>query len=274
MKNKILSTYCKNEEFALFYLGQMGFIVKHREKYLLIDGYLSDYVDTHCSNALVKWERSYPAPISPKALDFIDAVFCTHAHFDHADPETIGGLLSVNQKAIFYVGGALLNTLLSYGVPRARIVVLPENSTVTLWEDVSVRAIPAAHETLLRDENGNALTVGFRFTLGENSLFHAGDGCPYEGLSSLIGKTDIVILPINGRDAHRTQVLDIIGCFHPEEAVSLSKSIGARLTVPAHFDLYRVNGADPDYFASCHDSIYPEGAYHIFAPGDELILPC
>jgi len=63
MKNKILSTYCKNEEFALFYLGQMGFIVKHREKYLLIDGYLSDYVDTHCSNALVKWERSYPAPI-------------------------------------------------------------------------------------------------------------------------------------------------------------------------------------------------------------------
>ena len=72
MKEKVLSTKLANGQIALFYLGQVGFLVKYEEKYLLIDGYLSDYVDRNCCSELVKWVRKYPAPIKAEELDFVD----------------------------------------------------------------------------------------------------------------------------------------------------------------------------------------------------------
>ena len=53
LKEKILNTKLADGQIACFYLGQVGFIVKYNEKYTLIDGYLSDYVDKNCCSELV-----------------------------------------------------------------------------------------------------------------------------------------------------------------------------------------------------------------------------
>lgn len=82
-------------------IGQVGFIIKYQNTYTMIDGYLSDYVDKNCSSDLVRWERLYPTPIQAENLDFLDFIFCTHAHFDHADPWTLRKIAEVNHKAIF-----------------------------------------------------------------------------------------------------------------------------------------------------------------------------
>ena len=98
-KRTFLDAKLEERQVALFYLGQEGFLIKHHDTYLLIDPYLSDYVDQNCCSDNVKWVRRYPAPISAEEFDFVDYVLCTHAHYDHADPYTLSAIASVNTKA-------------------------------------------------------------------------------------------------------------------------------------------------------------------------------
>ena len=254
-KHFFIDTELSQNQIGLFYLGQVGFIIKHNEKYILIDGYLSDYVDKNCCSENVKWIRNYPAPISASELDFVDYVFCTHAHFDHADPWTLSEIARVNKKAKFIVSLAIKDVIRKYGIA----------------DDISVTAIPAAHEELHMDENRNYSEVGFIFELGETKLFHGGDGCPYEGLEQRLNGCNILILPVNGRDYFRTQVLDIIGCFDSTEAAILAKNCGADLLIPTHIDLYDVNRINPAEFVDKLYAVNPYQKFHMFAPGERYI---
>lgn len=271
MKNKILNTKLLPEQIGIFYIGQVGFIIKYKEKYIMIDGYLTDYVDRNCSSENVKWIRRYDAPIKAEELDFIDYVFCTHSHFDHADPDTISALLKVNKKAKFYVPQAIVDIIESYGVERDRISGMQDGEEKELCDSISVMALKAAHEIFHTDKNGYYKEMGFKFKFNNISLFHAGDGCPYEGLEEKIKNCDILMLPINGRDYYRTKVLDIIGCFDSREAIILSKNVGAKLLIPTHFDLYDVNCVNPAYFVDELQKLNKMQAFHIFVPGEGYI---
>lgn len=271
MKKKILGTKLAKGQIALFYLGQVGFIVKYEEKYLLVDGYLSDYVDQNCCSELVKWVRKYPAPIKAEELDFVDYVLCTHPHFDHADPDTLSKLARVNTKAKYVVSAANVSLLTGYGVKDTDILGLRANKEAVLEQGIAVTAIPAAHEELHTDENGDFVEVGFRIALGDTVLFHAGDGCPYEGLAACVKGADVLMLPINGRDHYRTKVCDIIGCFDSREAVLFAKEVGAKLLIPTHFDLYDVNGVNPAHFVDTLKTLSFDQCFHIFAPGERYI---
>ena len=90
MNQKILNTKLLPDQIALFYLGQVGFIVKWQNKYLLIDAYLSDYVDKNCCSENVKWIRKYPTPITAEELDFIDYVLTAFS----AEPHSIVSIIN------------------------------------------------------------------------------------------------------------------------------------------------------------------------------------
>ena len=88
LKAEILRSNPGAGQAAVFYLGQETILIKVSGKYIVFDPYLTDYVDRNFSNDVVTWKRNYPAPIAPEELDFIDYVFCSHAHGDHTDPES------------------------------------------------------------------------------------------------------------------------------------------------------------------------------------------
>lgn len=271
-KKFFIQTSLTENQIGIFYLGQVGFIIKYKNKYVLIDGYLSDYVDKNCSDDNVKWIRRYPAPIDPLELDFIDYIFCTHSHFDHADPYTLQKINSVNNKAKYIVSSAIKDTILEYGISEDKIIALNCNENFILDSDINVIAIPSAHEELHQDENGNYLEVGFRFSFGNIDLYHGGDGCPYNGLEEQLMGCDILMLPVNGRDYYRRYVCDIIGCFDSKEAALIAKNCGAQLLIPTHFDLYDVNCINPAEFVDKLHSINPYQSYHIFSPGEKYIF--
>lgn len=270
-KDFFKETKIQDNQIALFYLGQVGFLIKYREKYILIDGYLSDYVDKNCSTETVKWIRRYPAPISAKELDFVDYVFCTHSHYDHADPYTLKDIYSVNSKAQFFVSAAITETIAKYGIALDRIIGLKTDEKFELNDFIKVTAVPSAHEELHKDENGNFLEIGFVFEFGNIRLYHGGDGCPYDGLENKLAGCDILIMPVNGRDYYRTNVLDIIGCFDSIEAATIAKNINADLLIPTHFDLYDVNCINPSEFIDKLYKVNPYQKFHIFAPGEKYI---
>ncbi len=272
LREKITTTQLLPNQLGIFYLGQVGFLLKYQETYTLIDGFLSDYVDQNASDSAVRWERLFAPPIHGEDLDFVDYVFCTHNHGDHMDPWTLRAIHSVNTHAKYLVSEALRSSMLACGIPDDRICGLKTDITYTLDEEknISFRAVPSAHEELHPAGIDCYFETGFRFCFGDISLYHAGDCCVYDGLEDRILGTDIEMLPINGRDYYRNQN-DIIGNMDSSEALTLAKHTAAKLVIPTHFDLYAVNGVNPAYFVDCQQKINPQQQYHIFMPGELYI---
>ncbi|MBQ9064175.1 MAG: MBL fold metallo-hydrolase [Blautia sp.] len=272
LKNTILDTELLPSQTACFYLGQVGFLFKHCGKIILVDPYLSDYVDNTFSTEEVKWVRRYPAPISAGELDFADLILCTHPHADHTDPWTLKDILKSNDRAIFAGPDSVCDVYEEIGIPPSRICRLKTDAPESFWEGMNVTAIPAAHEELHPDGAGGYVETGFLLELDGRRIFHSGDCCPYKGLEERIMDCDMLILPVNGRDYYRRYEQDIIGCFEPKEASIIAKRTNARMLVPVHIDLYDVNALNPAVFVDTIQQVDPMLRYHIFSPGEGYIL--
>lgn len=269
-KEFITNTYLTKQQIALFYLGQEGFLIKYHDRYCLIDPYLSDYVDRNCSTDTVKWVRKYDVPIRPEELDFVDYVFCTHDHCDHADPDTLSVLAGHNTKAKFIVPAPVCDSIQSYGVASERILPAAAGEEIT-FDSCTVLPVPAAHEELHTDENGNFRELGYKICFGNTVLFHSGDCCIYEGLADHLKDVDILMVPVNGRSFYKLHS-DIIGNMDAEEAILLAGEVHPRLLIPMHFDLYDVNGINPAHFVDCIYRLRPGQAFHLFSPGEKYIF--
>lgn len=256
--NRILDLKLANKQVGVCYIGQEGFIFKYKDKYIAIDPYLSDYVDQNCCQ-FVKWERLYNPPMDGEDLDFIDLVLLTHTHYDHSDPWTLKKILKVNNHCKFLVSKAEINTYLSYGIPQERLIEGVDNETV-LFDNIKIIPYKAAHEEFHVDENGNYKELSYFIDFGVAKFYHAGDGILYEGLCERIKDIDIAFLPINGRDEERNK-LDIIGNFDIKEAVELAYSAKAKMIIPMHHDLYKVNYADVNEFIKYADK-YKDNLKH------------
>lgn len=270
-KSTIIETKLTDNQVALFYLGQEGFLIKYHEKYILIDPYLSDYVDQNCCSETVKWVRNYPAPIEATELDFVDYVLCTHAHFDHADPYTLSTLANCNPKAIFITPEPIKETILSYGITPERMIGAIADETLDL-DGCRITPIPSAHEELHTDEHGNYMELGYKVIVGNTSIYHAGDCCIYDGLVERLMNVDVLMVPINGRSYFKRYEDDIIGNMTAEEAVILAKKTNAGMLIPMHYDLYSVNCVNPAHFVDTLYTINPMQKFHIFVPGEFYIV--
>ena len=78
---------------------------------------------------------------------------------------------------------------------------------------------------------------------GPWTIYHSGDCVPYDGLEARLKKfkVDLALLPINGSKPERR----VAGNFDGTEAAQLAKTIGARIVVPCHYDMFEFNTADP-----------------------------
>lgn len=263
---QILNTILTDNQIALFYLGQEGYLFKYKNTHILIDPYLSDYVDKHCCTDTVKWCRNYPAPISAEDLNFIDICLCTHTHYDHMDPETLRILAKVNPNAFFIVPDFAKELVHSYGVDTGKIIGAVTD-TVLDFDHCQICPIASAHEELHQDENGNYMELGYKIIFDSISLYHGGDVCLYDGLEASINNIDIMMVPINGRSYYKLEN-DIIGNMTVEEAVLLAQKCKTDLLIPMHYDLYNINCVNPAVFVDYLYSNHPTQKFHMFVPGE------
>ena len=268
LNTDVLNLASANGQTVLWYLGQEGFIIASGGKYIAVDPYLSDYVDRHCCQ-FVEWKRLYAPPIKAEELDFLDAVICTHSHYDHADPWTLPKIAAANKNTKFIVPAPELELIASYGIEKERLIPAYADKPLTV-SGFTVTPIPSAHEVFHTDDEGNYRELGYIIDDKSNRIFHAGDMCMYDGLTDRLQDIDVAILPINGRDYFRN-ANDIIGNFDSVEAVTLAKLVGASLLIPVHHDLYDVNRVNPAYFVDTLMTVNREQRYHIFAPGEKYI---
>jgi L-ascorbate metabolism protein UlaG (beta-lactamase superfamily) len=185
-------------------------------------------------------------PIDPARLNFIDLVTSSHNHTDHLDAETLQPLLNSNSNVKLVI-------------PKANRTVVAErlrcdpswpvglnDGESTQIGPFRIAAVPAAHETLDRDDAQRCKYLGYVAGFGPWTVYQSGDTVLYDGIVELLQpfEIDVALLPINGRAPERR----VAGNLNAREAAWLGREIGASLVIPMHYEMFTFNTASPQEF--------------------------
>jgi L-ascorbate metabolism protein UlaG (beta-lactamase superfamily) len=225
---------------ALAWLGQAGFFLRYGKLRLLLDPYLSDYLERKYRGSDKPHERLMEAPLRLQEVEGLDWVICTHQHSDHMDPGALPILASQSPACRFIIPRASREHLLSLGVPAKQSAEIDAGEKMPLSSECSIEAIPSAHERLEKNERGEYRYLGYFLRLGSLTLYHSGDTIPYAGLSERVRthSVDLALLPINGRGK------GVPGNFTFDEAVQLCQEAGIPYLIPHHFGMFAFNTVD------------------------------
>ncbi len=226
---------------VLAWLGQAGVLLRSRAGLLAIDPYLSDSLAAKYRGTRFPHVRMMPPPVAPEKLTGLNAVFCTHAHTDHMDPGTLGPLAQVNPGCRFVVPRSSRATAEERGVPPERLITADAGESGTA-ASIRWHALASAHEQLETDAAGLQMFLGYVIELEGLRIYHSGDCVPYPGLAAELGRreVDVAILPVNGRDMHRSAA-GIPGNFTFAEAVALCRNAGIESILACHFGMFDFN---------------------------------
>lgn len=259
----IAAARTRSADLHLWWLGQSGFLVLWNGRFLLLDPYLSDSLTRKYAGTDKPHVRISERVIDPERLDFVDVVTSSHNHTDHLDPETLQALNRVNPRLVMVCPEANRATVQQRsGLPEERLLGLdahdpgaspstlhaPRSSDKVAVAGFTIRAVPAAHETLDQDQAGRHIYLGYVIQAGPFTLYHSGDTVLYPGMADHLRSSGVTValLPINGRMPERR----VAGNLSGREAAQLAKVIGARCVIPCHYDLFAFNTASPDEFVA------------------------
>jgi L-ascorbate metabolism protein UlaG (beta-lactamase superfamily) len=232
----------------LWWLGQSGFLLQAGGTAVLFDPYLSDSLTQKYASTDKPHTRLTERVIAPERLTGIDLITSSHTHTDHLDAETLVPLLKANPQAPLLIARANVEFVLQrLGSVGPRLIPVDGGETVRAG-DLQIVGIPAAHNTVERDEQGRCRFLGYVSIVGKLKVYHSGDTMFHDGLIPALKPfgVDIALLPINGNKPERK----VAGNLNGIEAARLAKAIDARLVIPHHFDMFAFNTEPPDEFES------------------------
>lgn len=237
--------------FRLWWLGQSGYLLQYAGRHALIDPYLSDSLTRKYEHTDRPHVRMTELVIRPEQLAQvgIDVVSSSHNHTDHLDAETLVPLIQAIPQMKVIVPAA------NQDFAAERLKVASESlTTINVDSDpvtvgpFTFHAVPAAHDQIEVDEQGQHKFVGHVIRFGPHAIYHSGDTQFYDGMVERLrrlGPIDVAILPINGRAPERR----VAGNLWGREAAQLAHDIGAAVAIPCHYDMFTFNTATPDEFA-------------------------
>jgi L-ascorbate metabolism protein UlaG (beta-lactamase superfamily) len=247
-----------DDDFRLWWLGQSGFLVQWKGSHLLLDPYLSDSLTKKYAATDKPHVRMTERVVDPARLDFIDVVTSSHNHTDHLDGETLGPLLKVNPRLAMIAAEANCEFVANrLGIDPSFPVGLRDGQ-LAIVGSFRFTAVPASHEEVSPE------FLGYVVEFGRWRIYHSGDTLLYEGMVERLRPfgVDVALLPINGRAPERR----VAGNLNGAEAARLAKSIGARLVIPCHYEMFQFNTADPVEFIRTAESIGQP--YHVLQCGE------
>lgn len=232
----------KSGGLSLVWLGQAGFAIKFNEKLIIIDPYLSNFLAKKYRGKIFSHVRLMDAPISPEKVRTVNYIFCTHAHSDHMDPETISVMSRNNPECKFVVPGAEIEEAIKRGIKKQQIVPANAGQTIKLDDKIRIKVVQASHENFKINEKGEHHFLGYIFQLGDVNIYHSGDCIPYEGLPEMLKNLNVqvALLPVNGRDEYRYSN-GIAGNFEIPEVLEICKQAEIKLLVVHHFGMFAYN---------------------------------
>jgi L-ascorbate metabolism protein UlaG (beta-lactamase superfamily) len=232
--------------FRVWWLGQSGFLIQWNGKHLLFDPYLSDSLSIKYAQTDKPHVRISEQVVAPSMLTMIDVVTSSHNHTDHLDSDTLIPLFSVNNSIQLIIPEANRAFVADRLKCASDWPVGLNDGQNTEIAGFKLYGVPAAHNSLDRDEAGRCKYMGFVAEFGQYRVYHSGDTLWYDGIVEILNPfgVDIAFLPINGNKPERR----VAGNLSAEEAARLGNEIGAKLVIPHHYHLFEFNTEDPTLF--------------------------
>ncbi len=254
----------ERESFHLWWLGQSGYLLQWQGRHLLLDPYLSDSLTKKYANTDLPHVRMTELVIAPARLDFIEVVTSSHNHTDHLDAETLVPLLRVNDKLKLVTPEANRAFVAERLKIAAHVPVGLNDGESVNAAGFKITAVPAAHETLERDQAGRCTHLGYVIQFGNWCVYHSGDTVWEDEIIRQLQPfaIDVALLPINGRKPIRK----VVGNLNTKEAAQFGKRINAKLVIPCHYDMFTFNTAAPHEFAREAEAIGQ--AYRVLQCGE------
>lgn len=256
----------RQDAVHVWWLGQSGFLIHWRDSFLLVDPYLSDSLTKKYAESDKPHVRMTGRVIAPERLDFIDVVASSHNHTDHLDAETLIPLRLANARLRMVIPEANRAFVAErLKTDPAWPIGLDDGQSVTC-AGFEFTAIPSAHETVERDEQGRCKYLGYVIRAGRWTLYHSGDTVLWDGMAERLRpfSLDVALLPINGSRPERR----VPGNLDGREAARLAHEAGAGLVVPCHYEMFEFNTASPDEFVAEADRLGQR--YRVLRAGERL----
>jgi L-ascorbate metabolism protein UlaG (beta-lactamase superfamily) len=243
---KDIQNHKNTEGVHIWWLGQSGFLISWQGRQLLFDPYLSDSLTKKYLNTTKLHTRMCERAIDPARLTNIDIVTSSHNHTDHLDAETLIPLLKNNPNIDFIIPEANRTFVAERVQCALDFPIGMSDGDIINLHNFKITCVPAAHNTIERDETGRLKYVGFVAQFGDFSIYHSGDTLWYDDIVDILKpfNLDVAFLPINGNDPNR----GVAGNLNVEEAVELGLQIGAKIVIPHHYDMFEFNTANPNDF--------------------------
>jgi len=255
------------DHFYLWWLGQSGFLLQWKGKRVLIDPYLSDSLTTKYAATDKPHVRMSERVADPELLKDILIVTSSHDHTDHLDAETLMPVLKNNPGIKFIIPEANRE----FASERLKCkkefpIGLNEGQSVTV-DEFTFHGIPAKHNEIERDANGNCRFMGYVIAFGKYKIYHSGDTLWFDEMINLLKPfaVDVALLPINGNDPERKVAANL----NYEEAAMLGKAIKAKWVIPCHYDMFEFNTADVTDFIKEAEKL--NQSYRILRGGERFI---
>ena len=126
---------------VLWFLGQMGFVIKINKTIIYIDALLNDFDDGNGNG------RIYEPPFYTTNGITADYFICTHDHGDHLNLETLLPQSKANGKTQFIVPAPACEILTKAGIEKDRIIGAKEGAVTALTfnEESIIELCPVAN---------------------------------------------------------------------------------------------------------------------------------
>ncbi len=215
------------------WLGQAGLLFERDGFSVMIDPYLSNYVEK------VEPQNRRRVPVDERFFDVDpDIMIFTHDHIDHYDPETAPVFFNKTKKRMSVLGPTSVRKKAMGDLCGQNYILFNRHTSVSLGGLVFT-AVKAAHS------DPDAVGVVIEDTAKGKTYYVAGDTLyNSEIFGDLPERIDVAFLPING----------VGNNMNMTDAARFAKKIGAKTVVPLHFGLF--DGLDPAEF-ECENKVIP-----------------
>ena len=237
-------------------LGQTGFYFEIGDQNVLIDPYLSDYVQKKEGDLL---KRLVPIPIMPEEFERVDWLLITHAHIDHCDPDTVIPLVEKFENIKILGPLPVHEFLRQIGVKKERLH-LASNDWMNLGGSLNIKAVPAAHPDIKKYDDESYECVGYLMEFMGKKIYHSGDTSVCQELIDALqveNMIDVGFISVNERNYYRDQA-GIIGNMSVREAFQFAIDAGVRCFVPMHWDMFEVNCVYKEEIELLYNKIRPD----------------